>query len=125
VASRRLDLLLSADAYCPGGRVRSRELLDRWRGFFDDAVTKSPTFTSIRVAAEVSVMAARDAADIAELFRSELAYKQVFARYPLQIVCLYDVHRFGPILLTLLRTHPRVLVGEIVFDNGAYVGPSH
>jgi hypothetical protein len=123
VTSRRLDLLPSADAYCPDGRVRARELLDRWIGLFDDAVTKSPPFTYIRVAAEVSVATARDRSDIAELFRSELAYKRAFARYPLQIVCLYDVHRFGRTLMTLLRTHPRVLVGEILIDNGTYLGP--
>lgn len=122
VSGRNLDLLSSADAYCPDGRIRAPELLDRWRGFFEDALSGSPSFSCIRVAAEVSVMTARDSSGIEELFRSELAYNRVFARYPLQIVCLYDIHRFSGALMTLLRTHPQLVVGGLVMDNSAYVG---
>jgi hypothetical protein len=49
VSGRSLDLLSSADAYCPDGRIRAPELLDRWRGFFEDAMSGSPSFSCIRV----------------------------------------------------------------------------
>jgi hypothetical protein len=122
IADRSLDLLRSADAYCPDGRVRSRELLDRWSEFFDDAIAGPPVFSHIRVAAEVSVATLRDRSGIDELFRSELASNSVFTKYPLRMVCLYDVHCFGRSLMTFLRTHPRLLVGDVVIANSAYVG---
>ena len=122
LVDRRLDLLRSADAYCPDGRIRSRELLDRWSEFFEDAITGPPVFSHIRVATEVSVAALRDHSGVDELFRSELAANCVFTKYPLRMVCLYDVHCFGSSLMIFLRTHPRLLVGDVVIANAAYVG---
>src|SRR5262249_32328654 len=88
VASRRLDLLRSAAAYCPDGQFHVRDTLDRWSALFDEALAGSPSFDRIRAAAEVSATV-RDSAGLDTLFRYELAYDRAFGGYPLQSLCLY------------------------------------
>jgi PAS domain S-box-containing protein len=40
-------------------------------------------------------------------------------------LCQYDLRRFEPtVLLDVIRTHPRVVVGEVVCDNPYYVPPA-
>jgi hypothetical protein len=105
VAGRRLDLWRSADVYCSGRRLCTQEMLDRWSGVFD----------------EVSPTAVRDGADLGELFRYELAYDRAFSDYPLLTMCVYDLGRFGGgVLMTLLRTHPKLLLGGVVIENPRY-----
>jgi hypothetical protein len=40
------------------------------------------------------------------------------------ILCLYDLERFGSeVLMDVLRTHPRVIVDDMVHDNPYYIEP--
>jgi hypothetical protein len=44
--------------------------------------------------------------------------------HPQVILCLYDLQRHGAgILLDLLTTHPKVLLGGIVLENPHYLSP--
>jgi hypothetical protein len=39
-------------------------------------------------------------------------------------VCLYDVERFGGgIIVNLLKTHPRMLIGGMLVENPYYTSP--
>jgi hypothetical protein len=39
-------------------------------------------------------------------------------------VCLYDLREFGGgLLMELLKTHPKVLLGGLVFENPHYLSP--
>ena len=41
------------------------------------------------------------------------------------ILCLYDLDRFdGDVLVDILKTHPKVLVGGMVLDNPYYLEPA-
>jgi hypothetical protein len=45
-------------------------------------------------------------------------------RYPQWGLCLYDLGRFGGgILLDVLKTHRKVLLGGMVLDNPHYLTP--
>jgi hypothetical protein len=126
VAGRCLDVWTATDMYCPEGVFCMQDTLDRWRNAFDEAVNGScgvGPFGHIRVAAEVSATTASGERGLETLFRYELACNQAFSAYPVQIICVYDLNRFGGgILRTLLRTHPKMLLGEMVIDNPGYVG---
>jgi hypothetical protein len=40
-------------------------------------------------------------------------------------VCLYDLRYWGSgMLVDIVRTHPRVMVGGLVFDNPYYSNPA-
>jgi hypothetical protein len=44
--------------------------------------------------------------------------------YPQVILCLYDLDSFsGQILIDILKTHPRVLMGGTVLENLHYMEP--
>lgn len=126
VADRSLDVWTATDTYCPEGVFCIQDTIDRWRNAFDEALNGSrgvKPFANIRVAAEMSATTADGEDGLDKLFRYELACNQAFSPYPVQIICVYDLNHFGAgILRTLLRTHPKLLLGEMVIDNPGYVG---
>lgn len=60
----------------------------------------------------------------ANLLRYESALNRFVPRYPQVLMCLYDLDRFGgDLLVDILKTHPKVLMGSTVLDNLYYVPP--
>jgi len=56
------------------------------------------------------------------IYESEL--NRFLPRYPQVIMCLYDLDRFGgQILVDILKTHPKVLMGSTVLENLYYLEP--
>ena len=59
-----------------------------------------------------------------ELVSYESKLNRFLPRYPQVILCLYDLNRFtGEILLDLLKTHPKVLLGGMLVANPYYLDP--
>jgi MEDS: MEthanogen/methylotroph, DcmR Sensory domain len=55
-------------------------------------------------------------------YESEL--NRFMPRYPQVIVCMYDLMVYGGgIVVELLRTHPKILLGGMVLDNPHYLAP--
>ena len=41
------------------------------------------------------------------------------------ILCLYDISRFGGgVVVDLLKTHPKILLGGLVLENPNYMTPA-
>src|SRR6266508_2869765 len=58
------------------------------------------------------------------LFDDPQVKERLTRRYPQVYLCVYDIERFsGEQLLDLLKTHPKVLLGAMVFDNPYYIEP--
>jgi hypothetical protein len=56
--------------------------------------------------------------DRAELLGLEAEMNRYLPLFPQVIVCLYDITRFGGgIVVDLLKSHSRVLVGDRLFEN--------
>ena len=61
---------------------------------------------------------------MAGFFRYEAAVNAFAPRYPQAYLCLYDLALFGGgILVDLLRTHPKLLMGGLVLENPHYRPP--
>jgi hypothetical protein len=59
-----------------------------------------------------------------ELLLLESEMNRYLPLYPQVILCLYDLDRFGAgIIVDLLKTHPRVLVGGLLVDNPYHQTP--
>ncbi len=44
------------------------------------------------------------------------------SRYPMTILCLYDLRRMGSsVMMDLLRTHPRLLMGGLLLENPHHI----
>jgi sugar diacid utilization regulator len=77
----------------------------------------------VRAAGEMT-WALRDLPGSEELFGYESELNRFLPRYPQVFLCLYDLDRFGgEMLVDVLKTHPKVLVGGRVVDNPYYLEP--
>lgn len=120
LASHRIEQLRSRQAYLPEGVFDSLQAFTQWAAIFDEAIAED--FTGIRLAAELPAEMCAEP-NRHELFRYELAYNEIFTGYPLRTICLYDLGTVdAAIFLTILRTHPLMLIDGELIDNGRYVG---
>jgi hypothetical protein len=68
--------------------------------------------------------ALRDLPGVGELVDYESKLNTFMPRYPQIIVCMYDVDSFGgDKIVDMLKTHPKVLLGGMIFENPYYVKP--
>jgi hypothetical protein len=52
------------------------------------------------------------------IVRYESWADQFVSRYPMTILCLYDLRRMGSsVMMDLLRTHPKLLLGGLLLEN--------
>jgi hypothetical protein len=59
-----------------------------------------------------------------ELFSYEAKLNRLLPRFPQVVLCLYELDRFdGEVLVDVLKTHPKVLLGGILLDNPYYLEP--
>jgi hypothetical protein len=121
VENGQLELGTPADAYLRTGRFSTEDMIGYWR---QAATANAAQFGMTRAAGEMpSVMDHPDGR--AEFFRYEAMLNDVIPDYPLVVVCLYDLKRFGAeVLMDTLRTHPRVIVDGMIHDNPYYIEPA-
>ena len=63
-------------------------------------------------------------ADLDEFLAYESELNRFAPRYPQAISCLYDLDRFsGEVFLTIMRTHPIVLLNGTVLEAPSYIDP--
>jgi hypothetical protein len=121
VSQRGLDVMRSTDAYLLEGRFSTERMINFW----DTAVARamSAQFDFARSVGEMS-WSLRDLAGVAELAGYESELNRFMPRYPQVILCLYDIGQFGGgIVVDMLRTHPKVLLGGAVVENPHYLTP--
>jgi hypothetical protein len=121
ISDSQLELRASTDAYLRSGRFCTEEMLAFWENFIGPAVAGK--FRFARSVGEMT-WALRQAPGVEELVGYESELNRFLPRYPQVILCLYDLERFsGEIIIDVLKTHPRVLLGSMVLDNPYYLEP--
>ncbi|HEV7829467.1 MAG TPA: MEDS domain-containing protein [Pseudonocardiaceae bacterium] len=121
IGDTQLELRASTDAYLRSGRFCTEEMLAFWENFVGSAVVGR--FRFARSVGEMT-WALRQVPGVEELVGYESELNRFLPRYPQVILCLYDLERFsGEIIIDLLKTHPRVLLGSMVLDNPNYLEP--
>jgi MEDS: MEthanogen/methylotroph, DcmR Sensory domain len=122
VATHQIDLLTSRQTYLRGDAFSPQAMLDFW----DESVGAALRGTGFSFARSVGEMtwALREMPGVHELVGYESELNRFLPRYPQVILCLYDLERFsGELLVEILKTHPKVLVGSTVVENPYYVEP--
>jgi hypothetical protein len=93
---------------------------ERMVEFLDDVAAEAAGHASSWVAGEMSYALGRPEM-VRQLFAHEVAANAVLGGRRQAIVCLYDLELVGAGLLAeLLRTHPKLLLGDVLVDNPAY-----
>jgi hypothetical protein len=122
VASRQLELWKSTDSYLRDGKFTIDRMVEFWEETVGPAV-RTDGFDFVRVFGEMT-WSLRDMPGVEYLAEYESELDRFVPRYPQVIVCLYDLREFGVgLLMELLKTHPKVLLGGLVFENPHYVSP--
>jgi len=119
----QVEVLRSTESYLRHGRFDTDEMI----GWLTENVTTALTtdrFPLVRAAGEMS-WALRAFPGVGELFYYESQLNKYTARIPRQVLfCMYDLDRVsGSMVIDAMRTHPRVLVGGLLFENPYYVDP--
>jgi MEDS: MEthanogen/methylotroph, DcmR Sensory domain len=117
-----LDLMTPEQTYLRGGRFSMPAMLEYWRCGVESALAES-RYRFVRVAGEMP-RALVEKPDLDEFLAYESELNRFAPRYPQTILCLYDLDRFGgSVFLTIMRTHPIVLLNGTVLENPYYLDP--
>ena len=120
-AIKQLEVIRAPDMYLRSGRFSADEVIGAWKSAMSD-VMYDGRFDVVRA---VETWSRRDVVpDMQELMLLESEMNRYLPLYPQVVVCLYDIERFGSgIIVNLLKTHPRILVGEMLVENPYYLTP--
>ncbi|MGH8974286.1 MAG: MEDS domain-containing protein [Acidimicrobiia bacterium] len=122
LASHQIDVLSSRQTYLRGGAFCTETMIDFWDQSVGGAL-RDPGFSFARSVGEMT-WALRDMPGVAELVGYESELNRFLPQYPQVILCLYDLQRFsGELVVDIMKTHPKVLVGGAVVENPYYLDP--
>jgi hypothetical protein len=118
---QQLEVQRSQDTYLKGGAFSTEAMLEFWDREVGSAVEGG--FSFARAAGEMT-WALRQLPGVDELIGYESRLNQFLPRYPQVILCFYELDMFsGELLVDVLKTHPKVLLGGMVLDNPYYLEP--
>jgi hypothetical protein len=118
---RQLEVQRSDETYLQGGAFSTDAMLDFWNQSVGGAVAGG--FSFARAVGEMT-WALRQMPGVEELVGYESRLNRFLPRYPQVILCLYELDQFsGEVLVDVLKTHPKVLLGGMVLDNPYYLEP--
>jgi hypothetical protein len=121
VESPQLDVLRASEAYLRSGAFSTRDMI----AFFTDAfgTANKAGYTRMRVAGETTWLF-QDPPGKEEFIEYESELNRFVPQHDQVVLCLYDLARFGGgMMVDLLKTHPRLLLGGMVIDNPHYLSP--
>ena len=121
VASRQLELKHSAETYLRTGSFSAAEMIEYFEEFVSAAVEDGYPFA--RVTGEAGwVLDGPPGAE--EFIDYETRLNDFAPRYPQVIMCLFDLDQFGGgMIVDVLKTHKKLLLGGLVLDNPHYLSP--
>jgi hypothetical protein len=119
---RQLELVDFEWVYPGSGRFVPDRMVEFWEHNVHSAL-EGGGYRFFRAAGEMT-WALRDMPGLDQLATFESEVNRFMPRYPQVYLCVYDIERFsGEQILDMLKTHPKVLLGGMVFDNPYYIEP--
>ena len=118
----RIGIRSSKETYLRQGAFSTEAMLDFWDDFVGGAL-KTEGCPFVRSAGETT-WTLRELPGLDDFLVYEAELNRFLPRYPQVIMCLYDLDRFrGQVLVDILKTHPKVLIGGTVLENLHFVEP--
>jgi MEDS: MEthanogen/methylotroph, DcmR Sensory domain len=118
----QLTIRSSKETYLRRGAFSTQEMLDFWDDSVGAAIDRDG-FPFVRSAGETT-WTLKELPGLYDFMTYEAELNRFVPRYPQVILCLYDLDSFsGQILIDILKTHPRVLMGGTVLENLHYMEP--
>jgi hypothetical protein len=121
-AGDQLDVVSSRDIYLGCGEFSLSELLGYWEIWATTSLAGGG-FRAVRAVGEMT-WAVTEVIGTDNLIRYESELNRFAFRHRQVLLCLYDLDQFsGALLVDIMRTHPKVLMGSTVLENLYYVPP--
>ncbi|MDX6339606.1 MAG: eukaryotic-like serine/threonine-protein kinase [Streptosporangiaceae bacterium] len=127
VADRQLEVLDAYGTYLADGGFLPERMLRFWEG----KARQSPGGERPRPDGPVRARnigdmswAHRDEGVVSDLMGYESELNRIMSNFPQVNLCLYDLTRCsGDLIMDVLKTHPKALLGGMVIDNPYYLDP--
>ena len=122
VAGSQLEVLDSDSTYLAGGGFLPERMLQFWEG----RARQVPAPAGTSFARNIGDMswAHRNERVVGDLIGYESALNRIISNFPQVSLCLYDLTRCsGELIMDVLKTHPKALLGGMVIDNPYYLEP--
>lgn len=118
-----LQVLTEDEAYMPDGYFSKDAFIDSMEKMVQEAFADG--YNRFRAVGDESFIV-RHKIDIKEWFAAESELNKIVPDYPHFFFCLYDLDLFdGNTVMYVLRTHPRVYVNGLIFNNPYYDPADH
>ena len=120
--SKQLDVDWASEAYLQSGRFSVGQMISFLAVRLTEAAESE--FPLLRAAGEMSwVLPQPEGGE--DFFAYESAVNQIVEDKPAVFMCMYDLRRFGiPMLVDVLKTHPKVLLDGMMLDNSNDLTPT-
>lgn len=116
LATGQLKLYTSATTYLRGGSFDPDRMIAFWETMAA-ATSAAASYGFARVVGEMSWLE-RAPASRDDVLKYETWADGFATRFEHAILCMYDLRRLGSgILLDLMRTHPKLLLGGLILEN--------
>ncbi|MFN8194814.1 MAG: MEDS domain-containing protein [Nocardioidaceae bacterium] len=116
VATGQLEMYDSSQTYLRTGTFEPDEMIAFWESRAQ-ATSEEGCYPFAWVVGEMSWLD-RVRPERERVVRYESWANAFAARFPQAVLCLYDLRRLGSgVLLDLIKTHPRILLGGLVLEN--------
>jgi hypothetical protein len=114
-ARKQLEVMRALDVYLRSGSFSPSEIIGAWKA----AVSEAMYDGRFEVVRAIETWSCQDVdPPMRELLALESEMNRYLPLYPQVVVCLYDLERFGGgVVVDLLKTHPRILMGGMVLEN--------
>lgn len=120
LATGQLEKYDSAETYLRTGDFDPEAMIGFWEERAE-VMREENRYSFAWVVGEMSWLN-RVSPDREPLIRYETWANRFAATFPQAVLCLYDLRRLGSgILLDVLKTHPRILLGGLVLENPDYL----
>lgn len=123
LSDRRLEVLDSYGTYLAGGGFLPERMLAFWEGKARQAPGGAAGPMTARNIGDMS-WAHRNERVVGDLMGYESELNRIMSNFPQVNLCLYDLSRCsGELIMDVLKTHPKALLGGMVIDNPYYLEP--
>lgn len=118
-ASGQLELRSSTETYLPEGRFDG----DRMLAAFEAMAGGNNGYPRSRIVCEMD-WAADQPAVLDALIRFEARVNDIWSRHQDVVICVYDLKKLsGDMVIDIMRTHPMVLIDEVLHENPFFMSP--
>ena len=117
----QLEVRRWEDAYLREGHFDQNAMLALIQEVLEEG--RQRKFPMTRLVANME-WALEDRPGVADIVEYESRLNYILPKYDDTVVCTYDLGHFSaPVVMDILRTHPMVIVGEVMQENPFYTPP--